>query len=81
MLTELSTKSKVTGAKQVKRALEAGKALRVFLAQDADPRIIEPIEALCGEKGVETVGDCSMADLGKACGISVGAAVAALVRE
>lgn len=81
MLTELSTKQKVTGAKQVKRALEAGKALRVYLAQDADPRITEPIAALCGEKGVETFTDCAMTALGKACGISVGAAVAALVRE
>ena len=81
MLTELSTQCKVTGAKQVKRALEAGRALRVFLAQDADPRITEPIEALCGEKGVETVRECSMEALGRACGISVGAAVATLVRE
>ena len=81
MLTELSTKCKVTGAKQVKRALEAGRALRVFLARDADPRITEPIEALCAAQGVETERDCSMEALGKACGISVGAAVAALVRE
>ena len=53
----------------------------MFLAQDADSRITEPIEALCAEKGVETVRECSMEALGRACGISVGAAVAALVRE
>ena len=79
MLTELSSKPKVVGAKQVKRALEAGNALRVFLAANADPRITQPIETLCGEKGVETERDCSMEALGKACGISVGAAVAALI--
>ena len=79
MLTELTTASKVVGAKQVRRALESGKARTVFLASDADPRITEPIAALCGEKGVSVTADCSMQELGKACGIAVGAAVAALV--
>lgn len=80
MLTELSTKPKVVGAKQVKRALEAGSAVQVFLASNADPRVTQPIESLCAEKGVEMEKNCSMAELGKACGISVGAAVAALLR-
>ena len=79
MLTELSTASKVVGVKQVRRAVESGRALKVFLAQDAEGRVTAPITALCAEKGtpVETGG--SMTDLGKACGISVGAAVAATV--
>lgn len=79
MLTELTEKSKVVGAKQVKRAIEAGTARRVFLAADADPRVTDPIAALCTEKSVETECGFSMKELGKACGISVGSAVAALV--
>ena len=47
MLTELTTQHKVTGAKQVTRALKNAKALRVFMAQDADPRVTEPIQDLC----------------------------------
>ncbi len=81
MLTELSSNPKVVGVKQVKRAVEAGKAGRVFLAADADPRIKDPISALCGELGVETVEAGSMRELGRACGISVGAAVAAVLRQ
>ncbi len=81
MLTELSNKAKVVGAKQVRRALEAGRALTVFLAADADPRVTEPIAAACAEKGVKAETVPSMRELGKACGISVGAAVAAAVAE
>lgn len=80
MITELTNRSKVVGAKQTRRALESGEAERVFLAADADPRVTDPIAALCGEKGVPTERDCSMKELGKACGIAVGCAVAAVIR-
>jgi len=81
MLTKLSSGPKVVGAKQTRRALEAGKALTVFLAADADPRVTGPIAELCAEKGVDVVGECSMKELGRACGIAVGSAVAAVVAE
>ena len=79
MLTELSTNEIVVGAKQVKRAVEAGTARRVFLASDADPRVVDPIAAACGEKGLPTEPGFSMKELGKACQIAVGAAVAAIL--
>lgn len=79
MLTQLSTQPKVVGAKQVRRALEAGRAVKVFLCDDADPRITGDLAQLCAQKGVEQVTGVSMKELGKACGISVPAAVAALV--
>ena len=37
MLADLKSAKKVTGAKQVTRALKNGGVQRVFLAQDADP--------------------------------------------
>ena len=79
MLTDLKTTKKVTGAKQVTRALKHGNATRVFLAENADPRVTEPVEALCREHGVETETVPTMAELGAACGIAVGSAVAAVV--
>ena len=78
MLTDLKSAKKVTGAKQVTRALKNGTARRVFLAQDADPRVT-PIELLCREQGTETEAVATMAALGSACGIAVGSAVAAVV--
>ena len=80
MLTELTNNAKVVGAKQVKRAVEVGTARKVFLAGDADPRVTGPISALCGEKGVAVEIVPSMKELGKACGIAVGAAVTALLQ-
>lgn len=80
MLSELSTAGKVVGAKQVKRALNDGRARRLFLADDADPRVTEPLAALAEEKGVAVEQVPSMKELGAACGIAVGSAAAALVR-
>ena len=79
MLTELTSKPKVVGAKQVRRAVEAGRAVKVFVARDADPRVTEPILRLCADKGVEICPDAAMKEIGAACGISVGSAVAAVV--
>ena len=80
MLTELKTGPRVVGAKQTRRALQDGKALRVYLAEDADPRLTDPIRTECAALGVELVTVATMAELGRACGISVGAAAAGLLQ-
>ena len=79
MLSELKTGPRVVGAKQTRRAVVDGRAKRVYLAQDADPVITGPIEALCREHAVPVETAASLRELGQACGIAVGAAVAALV--
>ena len=79
MLTELTSKPRVVGAKQVRRAVEAGKAVKVFVARDADPRVTEPILRLCADRGVEVSSHAAMKEIGAACGIAVGSAVAAVV--
>ena len=80
MLTELKSGAKVVGAKQTRRAVDSGTALRVFLAEDADPRITEPLESHCKEQGVCVEMVSTMRALGQACNIAVGAAVAALLQ-
>jgi len=69
------------GTKQTQRCLEQGAAAEVFVAQDADPRVTQKIVALCGKMGVQVTRVESMKQLGKACGIEVGAAVAAIMIE
>ena len=81
MLDELKTEKKVVGIKQLRRALTDQTAELVFLAKDADPALTEPLMAQCREGGVKVVSDVTMAELGKACGISVGAAAAAILRR
>ena len=80
MISKLKTESKVVGIKQSRKAVTAGKAVCVFLAADADPHVTDPLEELCAQYQVPVERGVSMKELGCACGISVGAAVAALVR-
>ena len=79
MLEELKTASKVVGIKQIRKLLPTGRAKKVFVAQNADPMLTEPILALCEqyEIAIETVE--TMRQLGDACEISVEAAAAALL--
>ncbi len=79
MLSELENAAKVAGVKQVRRALANGQARRLYLAKDADPQITEPLERQGREQGVEVVWADTMKALGRACGIAVGAAVAAVI--
>ncbi len=70
----------VVGAKQLKKALASGTAQRVYLAQNADPALTEPLSALCGQNGIPCTWVKTMKELGQAAGIEVGAAAAAAVR-
>ena len=69
----------VVGARQLKKALISGKARLVCLAENADPALTGPIQVLCQQNSVACAWVPSMADLGRACGIDVGAAAAAAV--
>ena len=78
-ISHLSGRKTVVGAKQIRKALNAGSVSRVYLAQNADPALTEPIEALCQRCGVDCTWVRSKTELGRACGIEVGAAAAAAV--
>ena len=81
MLEMLSKARKVIGVKQTKKAVENGEAVHVFLAKDAEKRLTDPVRALCAASGVPLTEVASMRKLGQACGIEVGAAVAAILHE
>lgn len=79
MLDELKDAARVAGVKQLRRALAGGRARRVYLAKDADPQLTEPLARQAAEQGVETVWAGSMKELGRACGLAVGTAAAAVL--
>lgn len=81
MIQELSGPNKVVGAKQAKRALRDGRAVRLFMAMDADPRLLQPLVQEAVDRQVPVSQVPTMKELGAACGIAVGAAVAVLTRE
>lgn len=79
MLDELRTDRKVVGIKQLRKALSAGTAKKVFVAQDADPALTEPLVEQCRSAHVDVISVPTMKQLGDACEISVAAAVAAII--
>lgn len=78
-LADLQGHKVIVGAKQLKKVLSTGQANQVFLAENADPALTEPIEAICLQNQIQYAWVPSMAELGRACGIDVGAAAAAVV--
>ena len=76
---DLKGKRLVVGTKQLRKALENGRAKWVWLAENADPALTEPLEALCEKCSVPCSWVPSKTALGEACGIEVGAAAAAAV--
>ncbi len=69
----------VVGSKQLKKAVRDGRARLVFLAENADPAVTEPLAQLCQLSNIHITWVCTMAELGRACGIEVGTAAAAVV--
>ena len=80
MLCEFASAKPVVGIKQSRRAVVDGAAKTAYVAADADPDITQPFEKLCKENGVEVVCADTMEELGRACGINVGAAVAVVLK-
>ncbi|GIP30594.1 ribosome-associated protein L7Ae-like [Paenibacillus sp. J23TS9] len=68
------------GAKQTMKLVELGQAAEVYVAEDAEHRLISKIESLCSKQGVKITYVETMQHLGKACGIEVGAAMAAIIK-
>lgn len=70
----------VTGTKQTVKAVEAGMAAKVILARDADEKLTRPVLSMCEGKNIPVQYAETMVELGKACGIKVGAAMAAILK-
>lgn len=71
---------KVIGTKQTLRALKNGQVRAVYIARDAEERIVEDVQKLARENDVQIVFVPSMGELGNAFGIEVKAATAALLK-
>lgn len=70
---------RIVGKKQTLKAILAGSAKVVYIARDAEKDVTDEIRNLCLQKGITLKDVETMRQLGKSCGIEIGAAVAALV--
>ena len=73
----MEPEKRVVGVKQSRKAVREGRARRVYLAADADPAVTGPVAEECAAAGVPVETGRTMAQLGRACGIAVGAAAVA----
>lgn len=80
MLEVLKSSQKAIGIKQSLKAVETHAAKIVFIARDADEKVIGELKALCQKNSVELVFVDSMKQLGKACSIEVGASAACILK-
>lgn len=74
-------KKRTIGANQTTKVIQQSAVQCVYVAKDAEARVTHPIVALAEDKGIPVEWVDTMKQLGKACGIEVGAATAAIVEE
>ncbi len=71
---------KAVGSKAVLRALKAGEAVRVYIASDTDMFLYQKMVRAVEDAGVQMVKVPAGKELGKACGLQIGCAAAALLK-
>lgn len=72
---------KVVGFKQSLRAIKSGACKKVYVAKDADNKLVEEVKIAAQYNSLDIVYIDTMKELGKLCGIEVGAATAVILNE
>lgn len=80
MIDKLKEK-KVIGFKQTTKAIKADNCRKLYLAKDASNEILKNVEQLASENSIEIEYVDTMKQLGKLCGIQVGASTVAIVSQ
>lgn len=76
----LATRAHVTGSRATLKAIEKRQAEAVFLAADAEKRVVQPLRDACAEQGITVTEVASMQELGQAARLQVPAAAAAVLK-
>lgn len=70
---------KVIGIKQCKKTIKSGDGIILYIAKDADERLVNPLVELAREHDVEVKYVNTMKELGRMCGIEVGSAATLMI--
>lgn len=73
--------AKVIGIKQSIKAVGKDSVSLIYIADDADARLVLPVLQVCQAQNVAVAKGYSMEELGVACGIDVGAAAVAILKQ
>ena len=80
-LEKLRTARTVAGIHQVCKAVLSGEAETVFIASDADDRVLAALFAACAAAGIEPDCTATRAALGEYARLDVSAAAVAILRK
>ena len=69
----------IIGLKQTLKAIQSDRAVKIYLAADADGYIRKSVTDACIQKNLEIIYVSTMKELGEACGINIGASTAAVI--
>jgi len=75
-----SAEFRAVGTNQTAKAIGRGRAQVVYIAKDADRRVVDGLAAAAKGANLEIVEVDLMREIGRACGIGVGAAAAAILK-
>lgn len=74
-------KNRVVGIKQTLKALKNNEVFKLYVAKNAEKKVIAPVVNLANENSIEIEYIDTMRELGKLCGIDVGAASVAMLKD
>jgi large subunit ribosomal protein L7A len=73
--------NKVIGVKQTVKSIKNNSVKTVYIAKDADDKLVQSVKILVDENSLEVLYINTMKELGRLCGIDVGAATAAVLKD
>ncbi|NLA61046.1 MAG: 50S ribosomal protein L7Ae-like protein [Firmicutes bacterium] len=76
-----SGKDRLPGVRATERAVQNGLCRAVYVAKDAEERVVKNLLRLCEEKGIPVSFFDSMKELGEFCSLKVGASACAILKE
>ncbi len=74
-------KERLPGVKSTERAVQNGLCKAVYVAKDAEERVVKNLLRLCQEKGIPVSFFGSMKELGEFCSLKVGASACAILKD
>ena len=77
----MKAKQKVAGLNQVTKAINRNKVYAVYVAKDADCKLVQALLSLCELKGVQVVRASNKLSLGRVCGVKNGTAAVAILQD
>ena len=80
MISESDKSRMMVGYKQTLKAINEGKAERVYLAEECDDKIRLSVEAAADQMNTQLMYVKPMRELGNMCGIEVGASCAVILK-